>query len=129
MSPPMPEDINRLLESLAPPIRELAQRTCDTVRSILRPVLADPVVTADQGNIGFGTGTGYKATIFVVSPQRAYVNLGIAHGPMLPDTSGLLEGTGKVHRHVKIRQAADLERPELRQLMAAAAPRALHNAG
>jgi hypothetical protein len=31
-----------------------------------------------------------------------------------------MEGTGKVHRHVKIRHPGDLERPELRELMTAA---------
>lgn len=31
-----------------------------------------------------------------------------------------MEGTGRVHRHVKLRQAADLDRPELRRLMDAA---------
>ena len=31
-----------------------------------------------------------------------------------------MEGSGKVHRHVKIRQASDLERPELRELMTTA---------
>jgi hypothetical protein len=31
-----------------------------------------------------------------------------------------MEGTGRVHRHVKLRRAEDLDRPELRQLMAAA---------
>ena len=38
--------------------------------------------------------------------------------------AGLLEGAGKVHRHHKLRTHADLERPELRALMAAALDRA-----
>jgi hypothetical protein len=47
------------------------------------------------------------------------VTLGIDHGVGLPDPAGLMEGAGKVHRHVKLRTIADLDRPELRELLLA----------
>jgi hypothetical protein len=75
------------------------------------------------GTSGFGTGTGYQGLIFVVTPQRAHVTLGIARGADLPDPARLLEGRGTVHRHLKIRDVDDLERPELRQLMSAVVAR------
>lgn len=112
----MTEDVERLLAAQEPSIAELARQLCDRVLAIF----PDAVVTADSQNVGFGTGTGYKGIVFVVSPHRAHVNLGVARGVGLPDPAGLMEGTGKVHRHVKIRKAGDLERPELAQLMAAA---------
>ena len=118
----MNRDVERALESCAPPIREVALRTCNAVLAIF----PDAVVTVENQNprfgttIGFGTSVGYKGLRFTVTPQRTHVTLGIAHGADLPDPSGLTEGTGKVHRHVKLRQLQDLDRPELRQLMAAA---------
>jgi hypothetical protein len=121
----MNRDVERALESCDPPIREVARRACDSVLA----VFADAVVTVDEKNsrfgttIGFGTTAGYKGLRFTVTPQRAYVTLGIAHGTELPDPSRLMEGTGKVHRHVKLRQPEDLDRLELRQLMAAAMAR------
>jgi hypothetical protein len=38
----------------------------------------------------------------------------------LPDPAGLLEGTGKSLRHVKVRTMEDLRRPELKNLILAA---------
>src|SRR5215469_1993342 len=118
----MNDDVQRAVESCPPPVRELALRTCSTVLA----VFPDAVVTVENQNprfgptVGFGTTTGYKGLRFTVTPQQAHVILGIAHGADLPDPSDLMEGTGKVHRHVKLRRLQDLDRPELRQLMAAA---------
>lgn len=86
-------------------------------------VYPDAVVSVDGGHIGFGSTTGYKGLVFVVAPHSKHVNLGIAGGAGLPDPAGLMEGTGKAHRHVKIRQASDLERPELRDLLVTALAR------
>ena len=65
--------------------------------------------------------------MFTVSPQSTYVNVGIAGGASLDDPAGLLDGTGKVHRHLKIRRADELddERVQalLRQAVAARRPR------
>ena|SRR5215472_2157226 len=118
----MNDDVERAVDSCPPAVRDLARRACSTVLA----VFPDAVVTVENQNprfgttIGFGTTTGYRGLRFTVTPQRTHVTLGIAHGADLPDPGGLLEGTGKVHRHVKLRQLQDLDRPELRDLMAAA---------
>jgi len=39
------------------------------------------------------------------------------YGTELPDPAGLLEGTGELMRHVKIRSADALKNPALRQLL------------
>jgi hypothetical protein len=43
-----------------------------------------------------------------------------ARGAELPDPAGLLAGTGKRARHVKLRQMEDVEDPALRDLLDAA---------
>jgi hypothetical protein len=115
----MNKDAERLLAGSPPPVGDLARRACDAVLA----VFPRAVVTADDQNIGFATGPRYRDVVFVVTPQRAYVNLGFAFGVDLPDPAGLLAGTGKAHRHVKLRGPEDLARPELRALMAAAMER------
>ena len=40
-------------------------------------------------------------------PAKAYVAVGINRRADLPDPADLLEGVGKVHRHVKVRKVAD----------------------
>jgi hypothetical protein len=116
----MNADAQRLLAAQDPAIGALAGEAC----AVILGLYPDAVVTVDGGDIGFGATTGYKGLVFTVSPHAKHVTLGIAHGAGLTDPAGLLEGTGKVHRHVKLRKPADLARPELRDLMAAALNRA-----
>jgi hypothetical protein len=52
-----------------------------------------------------------------ILPHQNWVNLGFYKGADLPNTNGLLEGTGKKLRHVKVRSVEDAERPEIRMLM------------
>ena len=40
---------------------------------------------------------------FAINPHSAHVNLQLPDGVDLPDPDGLIEGTGKRIRHVKIR--------------------------
>jgi hypothetical protein len=46
-----------------------------------------------------------------------WVNIGFNFGKLLPDPHGLLRGEGKLIRHVRIAQAADLELAGLRELV------------
>ena len=87
--------------------------------SLILSVFPDAVVTVDGGDTGYGSTTGYKGLCFVVTPHKSWVTLGIDHGASLPDPAGLMEGAGKVHRHVKLRSEADVARPELRSLLLA----------
>jgi hypothetical protein len=43
-----------------------------------------------------------KGTFCAVSPQKTRINFYFTQGVHLPDPSGLLEGTGKNMRHIKI---------------------------
>lgn len=108
-------EIERLLDGHDPAIAELTRNLCARIRALL----PDAVVTVDGGDIGFGTAPGYRGLVFTVSPHTAHVTLGVDHGAGLPDPAGLLTGSGKVHRHVKLRGTADAERPELHELLAA----------
>jgi hypothetical protein len=52
---------------------------------------------------------------------KYHVTFGFMRGTSLPDPAGLLEGTGKNLRHVKLRSAADVTKPALKKLIEAAA--------
>jgi len=73
--------------------------------------------------IGYGVGSGYKETIATLILSRTGVKIGIVGGASLADPAGLLEGSGKVHRFVAIREPADLNRPELARLLKSACAR------
>ena len=55
-----------------------------------------------------------------VNVFTAHVNVGFFHGAALPDPDGLLEGTGKFMRHVKLRPGTATNAAALRKLIAAA---------
>ena len=55
-----------------------------------------------------------------VNAFTAHVNVGFFHGAALPDPAGLLQGTGKTMRHVKVKPGLALDGPSLRALINAA---------
>lgn len=48
---------------------------------------------------------------------KNHVTFGFLRGTALVDPKGLLEGTGKSLRHVKLRTVEDLKKPELKKLI------------
>jgi hypothetical protein len=70
--------------------------------------------------IRYGTGPRMSDEVLYIAGFTSHVNLGFVRGAHLPDPHGLLEGTGKGMRHVKLRSPDDLDRPGLRELVQAA---------
>jgi Domain of unknown function (DU1801) len=89
--------------------------------SSLRSVLPGAIESAEGGEIGLGFAPGYRGLVFTISPQRTYVNVGVAGGASLDDPDNLLEGTGKVHRHLKFRTAEQLDDERVHALLCRAA--------
>ena len=109
--------IDDLLQSYSPEVRELTLRACHLVRS----VLPDAHVKVHLGwkSIQFGTGPKMADMVFGVMPLKERVNIVLA-GADLEDPMGLLQGSGKAGRHVKITSVDDLENPALFGLLEAA---------
>lgn len=79
------------------------------------------VVWQHQGTVGYGVGPRKNSEHYSwLAVHTSHVGLGFFAGTRLPDPAGLLEGTGAVLRHVKVRSADDLRRPEVRDLLVAA---------
>ncbi len=55
-----------------------------------------------------------------ISMHKSHIDLGFNYGSELPDPEGLLQGTGKLFRHLKITTPEDLARPAVRRLLEAA---------
>ena len=91
------------LADLARPWFELMREQGDDVRELLH----DFHPTACAGDKAFA----------YVNVFSAHVNVGFFLGTSLDDPSGLLEGTGKFMRHVKLRPGNEPEAAELRRLI------------
>jgi len=60
-----------------------------------------------------------------VAVYAKWVNLGFNDGAALPDPKGLLQGSGRHIRHIRISSPADLARPFVRRFVKAAVKRAI----
>jgi hypothetical protein len=97
-------------------IRELAL-ACRALIFDLLPQTVE-VVWPHQRSAGYGTGPKKMTEQFCwLAPQTKHVVFGFYYGTELPAPEGLLEGIGRLMRHVKIRTRADLENPALRRLV------------
>jgi hypothetical protein len=87
-----------------------ARRWFDVVRGCgddVRELLHDGHPTACVGDAAFA----------YVNAFTAHVNVGFFHGAELSDPKRLLEGTGKVMRHVKVRPEGDVDAAALKKLI------------
>jgi len=73
----------------------------------VRELMHDGCPTACVGDAAFG----------YVNAFRDHVNVGFFFGALLHDPTGLLEGTGKRGRHVKLRPGRDVDGAALAQLV------------
>jgi hypothetical protein len=55
--------------------------------------------------------------VCTIIPSKGGVKLGLAYSVNFPDPAGLLEGAGKVHRHIRFTSAADLRRAAIAPLL------------
>ena len=106
--------IDTFLDAYSPEVRALALATRSLVAEICPKI--EETVDAKAKLVGYGYGPGYKGSLFVVIMSKNGVKLGVVRGAELPDPRGLLQGAGKVHRHVPIKTMADLKQPGLKPL-------------
>ena len=91
----------------------IARRWFEVMRACgddVRELLHDGHPTACVGNAAFGYVNAFKD----------HVNVGFFRGAEIADPKGLLEGTGKMMRHVKLRPECEVEATALTTLIKAA---------
>jgi hypothetical protein len=105
------------------------QAAARMLETVIREELPDVVVQYDPGNglLAFGRSMRMRDLLFALIPHAGWVNLQLADGALLPNPDGLIEGTGKRIRHVKVRSAEAAAAPRIRavvraQLVANAGP-------
>lgn len=71
------------------------------------------------GNLlGYGYGPGYKNMVCTIIASKSMMKIGLYKGTELPDPTGLLKGTGKLHKYIEIKTEADLQNPAVAALLA-----------
>jgi hypothetical protein len=105
--------IERWMREHAGELGAIARQWFEVMRDCgddVRELLHDGHPTACVGDTAFA----------YVNAFSAHVNVGFFRGAALSDPSGLLEGTGKFMRHVKLRPGRNVDEKALQQLIGAA---------
>jgi hypothetical protein len=95
------------------PLRQVARPWFEAMRGCgedVRELLQD----------GWPTACVEDAAFAYVAAFKAHLNIGFYQGAALPDPAGLLEGSGKRMRHVKVRFGQPADEAAIRALIAAA---------
>lgn len=95
--------------------RELAYQLRTLVAAVMPDVVEVPWPRMRMAS--YGVSPKKSEHFCYISAQKDDVNLGFYFGAELPDPEELLQGTGKLLRHVKIREAKAIRSRALRQLL------------
>ncbi|MDQ2809472.1 MAG: DUF1801 domain-containing protein [Chloroflexota bacterium] len=122
MDNPQDDPVAAFLAAYSPNVAATAL----AVRALVRELLpsAQEKVYLGWHAIWIGTGPKMADQLFVISPLTGRVNLNIRDAVRLPDPAGLLRGTGKAMRHIKLTQPDQVATPAVRALIAAAVAQA-----
>jgi len=115
----MSDEVETFLADLPPEVETIARALRERIRA-----LVPGAVEQRHGGwkiIGYSVDGSMKSSICAIAPHSAHVNLQFFRGTELDDPDGLLEGTGKSGRHVKIRDAAAAETDAVGRLIERAA--------
>jgi len=131
---PPPENNVRLPGMVRPPDRVLldylasydphVSRLALAVREVVLEEAPGAIESISKGYavaIGFSfTGKPLRDGFCHIATYGSHVNLGFNRGALLPDPNGVLAGSGKLIRHITIRDEDDLNRPSVRRFLQAA---------
>ena len=112
-----PESWDELLASHSPEVQAAAR----ALEALVRSELPDAAIQFDPGNrlLAIGRSMHMRDLLFALIPHAGWVNLQLADGALLPNPDGLIEGTGKRIRHVKVRSMSASAEPRIREVVRA----------
>jgi hypothetical protein len=115
----MSEQVEEFLTSLPAAVQEVARALQERIRELL----PDAVEQRHGGwkVVGYSWDGSMKSSICAIAPHSGHVNLQFFRGIELDDPEGLLVGTGKSARHVKLQDLSDVRRPAIEGLIEQAA--------
>jgi aryl carrier-like protein len=108
-------------------VQAIAWKLRDLVRDLLREAIQQMDLPA--GLLRYGLDSNHKGTLCVIMPLKKGVNLGFPRGIELPAPAGLLVGTGKRARHIRISNIHEVNWPAVLDLLQAVQERLLGSRG
>ncbi|HEY0744387.1 MAG TPA: DUF1801 domain-containing protein [Chryseosolibacter sp.] len=107
------------MQAQSPAIQKLMVGARKLIFDIYPETVEVPWVT--QKTIGFGIGPKKMSEHFCwIGCYKNHIVLGFNYGSLLTDSGKILEGTGKLFRHYKIKEANQLKNASLKDLISEA---------
>ena len=91
-------------------------------RTLILEIMPETIELFDPSAnlIAYGLDRGYKGLICGITLFSAHINIMLAQGASQPDPLGMLKGSGKLARHIRVTQPDDLKVPGVAALLEAA---------
>ena len=118
------EQLESFISRYTPEVAACARRALARMRKRLPGAVELVYDNYNSLVIGFGPSDRASEAIFSIALYPRWVNLFFLHGATLPDPKGRLRGNGKIVRSIVLRDATELDEPEVRTLMDQAVRRA-----
>jgi hypothetical protein len=113
-----PLELQEALRRFEPDVQDLAAAARALVLDVVGPCFEQIFPIKKLVSVLYSTTEKrIKDNICLLVIYRDHVNLTFPRGVDLNDPNGLLEGSGKAMRHVKLRMLGDLDRPGVQQLV------------
>jgi hypothetical protein len=112
--------LDGFLDRFTPDVARLAREAVGRMRARLPGVVRMVYDNYNALVVGFCPGDRPSDAIFSIAVYPRSVALCFLQGAGLADPRGLLRGSGTVARHLPLRSAGDLDRPEVEELVARA---------
>jgi Domain of unknown function (DU1801) len=115
----MDDELRRLLDDFSPEVQHLAT----SVRTRILELVPDAQEKVMRGynSLSYGFASSMKEQFASIMLHRERVNLQLHRATELSDPDGLLEGTGKAMRHVKVKTEETAQSKEVGELIESAA--------
>jgi Domain of unknown function (DU1801) len=115
----MDDNVRRLLDDFSPEVQHLAT----SVRARIFELVPDAQEKVMRGynSLSYGLASGMQEQFASIVLHRERVNLQLHRATELLDPAGLLEGTGKAMRHVKVQTEETAQSKEVGELIESAA--------
>jgi len=107
------EQVREWLDKLAADKKPIV----DHLRRLIGSAMPETHEVIYHDALGYGsTDSGFDRILYITVFEK-HINLGFFYGGFLNDPQGLLIGTGKRMRHIKIRSLQDSDNPAIKSLL------------
>jgi hypothetical protein len=116
-------DLDKIIAKQPPKMAKLTREVLAKLRPQF-PGAVEMVYDKKRGMVvGFCPDDRASNVINSIGVYSKWINLYFFEGDTLPDPEGILQGTGRIVRNIRIDSATDLDRPAVKALMAEAVKR------